>query len=147
MTSRNIRALQNLMGDSLVTDLTVEDRGGTAFEQKMAEVFAPDVEVHEPECFAHGGWHHGREAWFTARREMLERRKQSPWDQSLEVLHMWDVPDDDVVIMNYMMTWTDTRTGTSFSQPAVEILTFLDGQIVRTEFFPHDSSALLETHR
>jgi ketosteroid isomerase-like protein len=58
---------------------------------------------------------------------------------------MWDIPEDDVVVMHYRATWTDSRTGQTFEQPGVELLTFDDARIVRTEFFPHDSHALLQT--
>ncbi len=145
MGSRNMQILQNLMGGSQVKDRSIEDRTGADFERSMADVFAPDVEVHEPACMPHGGVHKGRERWFEVRRQMLEQRAASPWDQKLEVLHMWEVPDEDIIVMNYMMEWTDSRTGHSFRQPAVEVLTFRDGRIVKTEFYPQDSHALLVT--
>ncbi len=145
MTSRNRAALDKMLGASKVSRRSVAERTGDEVEATMAEVFADDVEVHEPGCMPYGGVHKGRDTWFAVRREMLAKRAASPWQQELNVQHIWEIPEDDVIIMHYLMEWTDKRTGRSFSQPSLEILTFDEGKIVKTELFPQDSHALLDT--
>jgi ketosteroid isomerase-like protein len=117
-----------------------EDRASTEYEKRMSEVFAADIEVHEPPCLPHGGVHKGRENWLKVRRTMM-----SLWDQKLEVLHIWEVPDADVIMLNYMMDWTARETGRNFRIPAIEVLTFRDGKIAKIEFYPRDAKAMLDT--
>jgi ketosteroid isomerase-like protein len=127
--------LQNLMGGTQFKDRTSED-----FQKKMAEVFALDVEVHEPECLPHGGVHKGRDNWLQVRRTMMEL-----WDQKIDVLDMWEVPESDVIINHYMLDWTAKSTGRNVRQLAVEVIHFRDGQISRVEFYAHDAKALLDS--
>ena len=133
--SNNMDILRKLMGGSQFKDRTSDE-----FKRAMAEVFASDIEVHEPECLPYGGVHRGRENWLNIRETMM-----SLWEQKLDVLHMWDLPEDDVIIMNYMMEWTARSTGLTFRQPAIEVLTFKNGQIVKVEFYPQDAKAMVDT--
>jgi ketosteroid isomerase-like protein len=135
LVSKNMEILRNLIGGSQFTDRTSEE-----FQKAMAQVFAPDIEVHEPECLPYGGVHRGRDNWLNVRRTMM-----SLWDQKLDVMHMWEIPEDEVIVMNYMMEWTARSTGRTFRQPAIEVLTFKDGHIVKVEFYPQDAKAMVDT--
>jgi len=136
MASKNMELLLNLIGGA---DFKV-DRTSPEFQKQMAEVFALDIEVHEPPCLPHGGVHRGRENWLEVRRTMM-----SLWDQKLDVVHIWEVPEDDVIILNYMMDWTGKATGRNVRFPAVEVLTFRDGAIAKIEFYPQDAKLILDT--
>ena len=136
MASKNMETLLNLIGGA---DFK-QDRTSPEFQQMMAEVFAPDIEVHEPPCLPHGGVHRGRENWFKVRATMMEL-----WDQKLDVQNIWEVPDAGVIILNYMMDWTGKATGRSVRIPAIEVLTFRDGAIAKIEFFPQDAKLILDT--
>ncbi|GGM97923.1 nuclear transport factor 2 family protein [Streptomyces fuscichromogenes] len=117
-----------------------KDRTSEAYEHRMVEFFHSDIEVHEPPCLPHGGVHRGRETWLRVRRTMM-----SHWEQKLDILHVWEDPEADVIILNYMMDWTARTTGRSFRMPAVEVLTFRDAKIVKVEFYPQDAKAMAES--
>jgi ketosteroid isomerase-like protein len=117
-----------------------KDRTSEEFRKQMLEAFAPDIEVHEPPCLPHGGVHKGRDNWLEVRRTMM-----SLWDQKLDVLHIWEVPGEDVIVLNYMMDWTAKSTDRNVRIPAVEVLTFRDGAIAKVEFYPQDAKAILDT--
>ena len=136
MASQNMETLLKLMGGAKFT----EDRASAEFEQRMSEVFAADIEVHEPPCLPHGGVHQGRENWLQVRQTMM-----SLWEQKMDVLNIWEVPEADVIMLNYQMNWTSRETGRSFDMPAVEVLTFRDGAIAKIEFYPRDAKAMLDT--
>jgi ketosteroid isomerase-like protein len=133
-----METLQKLIGGG--GDDFNADRSGADYEKRLRGVFAEDIEVHEPGCLPHGGIHKGRDTWFEVRRTMM-----SLWDQKLDVLHIWEVPDADVIMLNYMMDWTAKETGRSFQIPAIEVLTFRDGKIAKIEFYPRDAKAMLDT--
>jgi len=138
MASRNMETLRKLMGAS---DAKFnEDRTSVDYEKRMSEVFADDVEVHEPPCLPHGGVHKGRDNWLEVRRTMM-----ALWDQKLDVLHIWEDPDADVIMLNYMMNWTARQTGRSFQMPAIEVLTFRDAKIAKIEFYPRDAKAMYDS--
>ncbi len=136
MTSQNLATLRNLIGG----DDFNEDRTSPEFQKKLLDSIAPDVEVHEAPSLPHGGVHQGREAFFGARKTMIDL-----WDTTLDVQHIWEVPGDDVIVVNYVMEWKAKSTGRSVSQPGVEVITFRDGVIAKIEFFHLDTKRVLDT--
>ncbi len=138
MTSRNMETLNTMLGGG--EESFNNDRATPEYEQRMAEYFDPEIEVHEPDCLPHGGVHHGRETWFKVRRTMM-----ALWEQRLDILHIWEVPDADVIILNYMMDWTAKETGRSFRMPATEVLTFRNAKIVKVEFYPRDAKEMADS--
>ncbi|MFE6822201.1 nuclear transport factor 2 family protein [Streptomyces sp. NPDC057690] len=138
MASRNMETLRRMIGSG-TADFNKE-RTSETYEQRMAGFYQPDVEVHEPACLPHGGIHRGRDTWFKVRRTMM-----SHWEQNLDILHIWEDPEADVVILNYMMDWTARSTGRNFRMPAIEVLTFEDGKIAKVEFYPRDAKVMAES--
>jgi ketosteroid isomerase-like protein len=136
MSSRNMEVLLNLIGGTEFK----KDRTSEEFQKEMFETFDPDIEVHEPPCFPHGGVHKGRESWFRVRKIMTDT-----WDQKLDIQSIWEVPDADVIVLNYDMDWTAKSTGRNVKTPAHEELTFRDGRIVKIRFFPMDAKAIADT--
>ncbi len=136
MASRNMEALLTLLGEG---EFKV-DRASAEFQRMMAEIFDQDIEVHEPPCLPHGGVHHGRDNWFKVRRIMMET-----WEQKVDILHIWEVPDQEVIVLNYRFEWTARSTGRSVRFPAIEVLTWRDGSIVKVEFYPQDAKLILDT--
>ncbi len=136
MASKNMDTLQMLIGGPNFS----EDRTTEEFKQKMAAAISPDVELHEASSLPHGGVHKGLENFGKARGIMM-----GLWDQKLDVVSTWEVPDADVIVVMYMMEWTAKATGRSASLPGVEIVTFKDGAIAKLEFFHLDTKAILDT--
>ncbi len=136
MVSKNMEVLQTLVGGP---DFN-EDRTTPEFQQKMFDVFAPDIEVHEPNCLPHGGVHKGRENWFAVRKVMTDT-----WDQKLDIKAMWEVEEADVIVLVYEVDWTAKSTGRNAKTAAHEEITFKDGQIAKIRFFPMDAKALADT--
>lgn len=138
MTSKNMETLQAMIGGG--NDEFNKDRTSEAYEQRMIQFFHPDIEVHEPPCLPHGGVHKGRETWLSVRRIMMDH-----WEQKLDILHIYEDTDANVIMLNYMMDWTAKNTGKSFRMPAIEVLTFKDGLIAKVEFYPQDAKAMAES--
>jgi ketosteroid isomerase-like protein len=99
-----------------------------------------DVEVHEPASLPQGGIHRGHDAWLEMHHTM-----RSLWDQKVDTVHVWDVPEDDVIVLYSMMDWTAKATRRRIQFPAVEVLTFRDGLIAKVEIFHQDAKAVLDT--
>lgn len=138
MTSENMATLNTMLGGGNAEFNS--DRTRPEYEDRMSAIFDPDIEVHEPLCLPHGGIHKGRETWLKVRRTMIEH-----WDQNLEILHVWEDREANVIILNYMMDWTGKATGRRVQMPAIEVLTFKNAKIVKVEFYPRDAKALAES--
>ena len=137
-TSANMQTLQRMLGGG--EESFNRDRTSPEYEQRMAEHFDPDIEVHEPDCLPHGGVHRGRDAWFTVRRIMM-----ATWDQHMDILNIWEDRDAGVIILNYLMDWTARDTGRNFRMPAIEVLTFRDAKIAKVEFYPRDAKEMADS--
>lgn len=136
MTSRNMETYRRLTGQAeFATDLT-SDQSSSA----ILTAATPDVEIHEPASLPHGGVHKGHEAWMKMHHTM-----RSLWDQKVETVHVWDIPEDDVIVLYSMMDWTAKATGRRIRFPAVEVLSFRDGLISKVEIFHQDAKAVLDT--
>jgi ketosteroid isomerase-like protein len=139
--SRNLETYLRLIGQANfgqdgARDYLRDDRTDSA----VMEAYAPDVEIHEPPSLPQGGVHVGREAW----RKMHEGIR-GQWDQGLEIHHIWDLPDEDVIVLYSTMDWTAKATGRHVQCPFVSVLRFRDGLIAKVEIFHHDSKAILDT--
>ena len=117
------------------SDLTSEKS-----QQAMLEAFTPDFEIIEPPSLPQGGVHKGREAWLKMHGIM-----RSLWHQKVNVEHIWDVPEQDVIVLYSTMEWTANETGRTAEFPAVELLWFRDGLIAKVEMFLQDTKVILDT--
>jgi hypothetical protein len=117
-----------------------EDLTSDTASNAMLAAATPDVEIHEPASLPQGGVHKGHDAWLE-----LHHIMRSLWEQKVETVHVWDLPEDDVIVLYSMMDWTAKATGRQIRFPAVEVLTFRDGLICKVEIFHQDAKAVLDT--
>jgi ketosteroid isomerase-like protein len=117
-----------------------EDLTSDTASNAMLAAATPDVEIHEPASLPQGGVHTGYEAWLE-----LHHTMRSLWEQKVDTVHVWDVPEDNVIVLYSMMDWTAKATGRQIRFPAVEVLTFRDGLICKVEIFHQDAKAVLDT--
>lgn len=136
MTSPNMQTYLRLTGKADFEDDLTSRQSSNA----ILAAAAPDVEIHEPASLPQGGVHKGHEAWLEMHRTM-----RSLWEQKVETIHVWDIPEDDVIVLYSMMDWTAKETGRRIRFPAVEVLTFRDGLIAKVEIFHQDAKAVLDT--
>lgn len=137
MPSRNLETVHRLMNRSDFDDLTSDKAGNAA-----REAYAPYFEVHQPPSFpeGYGGVHKGPEAW-----QAMHETMRTLWHQTLTIEHIWDLPEHDVVILYARHVWTSKATGKSATWPAVQVLTFEDGRIVKMQNFHQDTKLILDT--
>ena len=136
MVSRNMETYNKLKEQAeFQTDLTSEKS-----QEAMLEAFTPDFEIVEPPSLPHGGVWKGRENWLKMHHTM-----RSLWQQKVMVDHIWEIPEDDIIILYTTMEWTANATGRTVRFPAVEVLHFRDAHIARVEMFLQDSKAILDT--
>ena len=136
MTSRNMQTYLRLTGQADFSEDLTSDTASNA----MLAAATPDVEIHEPASLPQGGVHKGHDAWLE-----LHHIMRSLWEQKVETVHVWDLPEDDVIVLYSMMDWTAKATGRQIRFPAVEVLTFRDGLICKVEIFHQDAKAVLDT--
>lgn len=104
MTSRNMETYNKLKNSAeFASDLTSEKS-----QQAMLEAFTPDFEVVEPPSLPHGGVWKGADNWLKMHHDM-----RSNWQQKVFVEHVWEVPEDDVIVLYSTMEWTANATGRS----------------------------------
>lgn len=134
--SRNRETYQRLLAGAEVQHDLTSDRS----QRAMLEAFAPDYELVEPPSLPHGGTYKGREEWLAMHEKM-----GSLWSQKVTPVHIWDVPDADLIVLYSEMEWTARQTGRTLRFPAVELLHFRDGLIRKVEIFMQDTKAVLDT--
>jgi len=141
VTSRNMATYLRLIGRTGWGRYQLEDylRDENS-TQAVVDAYAPDVEIIEPPSLPHGGVHRGRDAW-----RVMRQRIEELWDQRFELLDLWEIPEDDVIVLSASMEWTAKATGRSACSPFVSVITFRDGLISRVEIFHHDTKAILDT--
>ena len=136
MASRNMETYLKLtQAAEFASDLT-SDKSRDA----MLAAFTPDFEIHEPPSLPQGGVFKGKEQWLVL-QEMMRTR----WQQKVLIDHMWDLPDEDKIILYTTMEWTANDTGKVASFPAVEVLHFRDHLIAKVEMFFWDTNIILDT--
>jgi ketosteroid isomerase-like protein len=106
----------------------------------MLEAFTEDFELSEPPSLPHGGVHKGIKDWLAMHGTM-----RSLWEQKVWPRHVWEVPEDDLIVLYSEMEWTAHATGRTVRFPAVELLHFRDGKIARVEMFLQDTKIILDT--
>jgi ketosteroid isomerase-like protein len=136
MTSRNLQTYLRLVGKAGFSEDLTSDTASNA----MLAAATTDVEIHEPASLPQGGVHKGHDAWLE-----LHHTMRSLWEQKVETVHVWDLPEDDVIVLYSMMDWTAKATGRRIRFPAVEVLTFRDGLVCKVEIFHQDAKAVLDT--
>lgn len=136
MASRNLQAYHRLMERAEFSeDLTSEKS-----QQALFEAFTPDFEVVEPPSLPQGGVHKGRDAWLK-----LHELMRSLWVQKVMPQHIWDLPEQDLIVLYSTMEWTANATGRTVTFPAIELLHFRDGLICKVEMFLQDTKVILDT--
>ncbi len=108
--------------------------------QVMWDNFTPDYEIVEPPSLPYGGVYRGREEWAKMNATM-----RSLFAQKVLPLHVWDVPDDDLIILYSEMEFTAKATGKSVTFPAVELLFYSGEKIGRVEMFLQDTKVIIDT--
>ena len=136
MASRNLKAYHRLLERAEFEDDITSDRSRDA----MWEAFTEDYVIVEPPSLPHGGVYTGREEWAAMNAKM-----RSLWAQKVKPTRIWDLPQDDVIILYSEMEWTAKATGRTVSFPAVEILHFRDAKICKVEMFLQDTKIILDT--
>jgi len=109
-------------------------------QQAMLAAYTPDFEVVEPPSLPYGGVHKGADAWLKMHATM-----RSLWQQKVWIDHIWEVPEEDIIILSTTMEWTANSTGRSARFPAIELLRFRDARICRVELFLQDTKVILDT--
>jgi ketosteroid isomerase-like protein len=108
--------------------------------QAVAAALTPDYVIIEPPSLPHGGVHEGVEAWLA-----MNARMRSLWQQQDKTEHLWDVPEDDIIVRYSSMEWTSKATGRTVRFPSVQVLHFRDGRIAKVEMFVQDTKLILDT--
>lgn len=119
-------------GDSRIT-------GETAVAAMFAAA-SPDIEIVEPGSLPHAGTHRGHDEW---RALIADMRTQ--WDQHGQVQHVWEIADDDLIIVYTTMDWTARSTGKRVEFPSIQLLRFENGLIAKVEIFHQDVAAVIGT--
>ncbi len=136
MTSRNMETYNRLKEQAhFDQDLTAERS-----QQAMLEAFTEDFEIIEPPSLPYGGVHKGRDAWLKMQGTMRSLFQQKVW-----IDHIWDLPEEDLIVLYSTMEWTANSTGRTVKFPAVELLRFHDGRIFQVELFLQDTKVILDT--
>jgi hypothetical protein len=117
-----------------------EDNTSNKAREAIYQILTPDFECHEPPTLPHGGVHKGRDNW----RKMSEHM-DSLWHQEIEPVHVWDFPDEDLIVLHSVMTWTAHSTRKSATFPAIELLYFRDGKMSKCEVILQDTKLILDT--
>jgi ketosteroid isomerase-like protein len=136
MTSPNLETYNQLKERAqFQKDLTSETS-----QQAMLDAFTDDFEIIEPPSLPYGGVHKGREDWLKMHATMRSLFQQKVW-----IEHIWDLPDEDLIILYSTMEWTANSTGRTVKFPAVELLHFRDHKIAQVELFLQDTKVILDT--
>jgi uncharacterized protein len=136
MASRNMETYNRLKNSAeFESDLTSEKS-----QKAMLDAFTPDFEIVEPPSLPHGGVWKGIDNWLKMHEDMRAR-----WQQKVFVEHVWEVPEDDAIILYSTMEWTANATGRTARFPAVEVLRFRDGRVAKVEMFLQDTKVVLDT--
>ena len=136
MPSRNMEVFLSLKdAANFEDDLTSEKSQGA-----MLDVFAKDIVVVEPPSLPQGGVHEGIDAW-----QEMHHLMRSLWVQKVDIKHVWDIPESDLIVLYSEMEWTANATGKVVTFPAVELLHFRDEKIAKIEMFLQDSKVILDT--
>jgi hypothetical protein len=135
MASRNMETCLKLVADAdFENDLTSE-RSKAA----MAAAYAPEFEIVQPLSLPQGGVHTGRDGWLKMLEIMKARWQQKVWHERI-----WDLPEDDLIILYSWLTWTARANGEEIRFPSVELLWFEDGLISKVEMFISDTKRILD---
>lgn len=134
--SRNLLAYRRMQQSAEFEHDITSDKS----RQVMWDNFTHDYEIIEPGSLPHGGVYKGREEW-----AQMNATMRSLWAQKVKPLHVWDVPDDDLIILYSEMEWTARATGKTVTFPAVELLFYTDEKISKVEMFLQDTQVILDT--
>ncbi|MGH3253495.1 MAG: hypothetical protein ACRDOI_45775 [Trebonia sp.] len=134
--SRNLLAYRRMHQQAEFENDITSDKS----RQVMWDNFTPDYEIIEPPSLPHGGIYKGRDEWARMNQTM-----RSLWAQKVRPLHVWDVPEDDLLVLYSEMEWTAKATGKTVAFPAVELLYYADEKISKVEMFLLDTTIILDT--
>ena len=102
MASKNMETYLELQRQAEMAEDLTSDRSRGA----MLDAFTDDYELLEPAALPHGGFWKGKEEWTRMQGIMREH-----WQQQVVVDKMWDLPEDDLIILYTTMTWTANDDG------------------------------------
>lgn len=134
--SRNLLAYRRMQQSAEFEHDITSDKS----RQAMWDNFTEDYEIVEPPSLPHGGVYRGREEWAGMNEKM-----RSLWAQKVKPLHVWDVPEDDLLVLYSEMEWTAKATGKTVTFPAVELLFYTNEKINKVEMFLQDTQIILDT--
>ena len=135
MASPNIEAYERMCANAdFSADITSERS-----RRAMLQAFTSDFVIVVPPSLPHGGVWNGRDEWLKMNQMMA-----SLWDAKNLPQRLWDVPDEDIVVLYSYKEWTARATGTRLRFPAVEVLHFREAKICRVEMFVQDTKAILD---
>src|SRR4029077_10559664 len=80
----------------------------------MLEAFTPDFVIVVPPSLPQGGVWEGRDEWLKM-NEMM----RGIWESKNVPQAMWDVPEDDLLVLYSRKEWTARATGKTVEFPAV----------------------------
>ncbi len=136
MASANYEAYKQLQASAEFEHDITSDRSRDA----MWEAFTEDYVIIEPDSLPHGGVYKGREEW-----AKMNAKMRSLWAQSVTPVKVYDLPEEDLLILYSDMEWTANETGKKIRFNAVELLHFRDAKICKVEMFLPDTKAILDT--
>jgi hypothetical protein len=135
VASQNVEAYERMCANAdFSTDITNERS-----RHAMLQAFTADFVIVVPPSLPHGGIWNGRDEWLKMNEMMA-----SLWDAKNFPQRLWDVPEDDIVVLYSNKEWTARASGIRLTFPAVEILYFRETKICRVEMFVQDTKAILD---
>jgi ketosteroid isomerase-like protein len=135
MASKNLEAYQRMCENGEFERDITSERSRNA----MLEAFTPDFVIVVPSSLPQGGVWEGRDEWLKMNAKMREL-----WESKNIPQAMWDVPEDDLVVLYSRKEWTARSTGKTVEFPAVELLHFRDAKICKVEMFLQDTKVILD---
>ena len=94
----------------------------------------------QPPSLPHGGTHRGHDG---VRRH--GGNDAGPLGAEIRYRSAWDLPENDTLFVRVIMEWTAHSTGRSARFPALELVEFREGRVLRAEIFVQDTSQILAT--
>jgi ketosteroid isomerase-like protein len=106
----------------------------------LLQLLDPDVEMIQPPSLPHGGTHRGHDGVRAMAATMRDH-----WALKFDIDRIWDLPENDTLFVRVIMEWTAHSTGRSARFPALELVEFREGRVLRAEIFVQDTSQILAT--
>jgi hypothetical protein len=119
---------------------TRPDRTSEEYRRKLLEAFQPDFQMMEPPSLPFGGLLTGPDEYLAMRDDWAKY-----WDSPLTDHHVWELPEQEMIIKYSTMEFTAHSTGRTVRLPSVQLVWFRDGRMARVEVFIQDAALALGT--